>query len=278
MRKLDMPRAGLALLASASFVSVVCGVMPIATLAQTTSPEDRARETERKMTDDERFGLIYSLMVFALKPDFTSERDKRVPADVPQIAGWVKGVPRLGVPDLLLTDAGLGIANPGSGRKGDTATALPSAQALAATFNPKLAYDSGAILGREARSRGFNVLLGGGMNLARDPRHGRNFEYFSEDPWLSAVMAAETVKGVQDHHCIATLKHVSLNSQEINKWALDAQIDPDAHREADLLPFQIAIEHGNPGALMGAYNKVNGEFACGNDTLLNQQIKGAIGF
>lgn len=248
------------------------------TLAQEPSPEVRARATEAQMTDDERFGLIHSLMVFVLKPDFSSARDPRVPADVPQTAGWVKGVPRLGVPDLLLTDAGLGIGNPGRGRKGDTATALPSAQALAATFNPRLAYESGAILGREAKSRGFNVVLGGGMNLARDPRHGRNFEYFSEDPWLSAVMAAETVKGIQAQNVIGMLKHVSLNSQEINKWFLDAQIDLAAHREAELLGFQIAIERGNPGSLMCAYNKINGEYACGNDTLLNKQIKDAIGF
>jgi beta-glucosidase len=278
MRKLGPRRTAFALFASASLVSVIGGVVPSAPLAQATGPEDRARETEQKMTDDERFGLTHSLMVFVLKPDFSQERDKRVPADVPQIAGWVKGVPRLGVPDLLLTDAGLGITNPAGGRKGDTATALPSAQALAATFNPKLAYDSGVILGSEARSRGFNVVLGGGMNLARDPRHGRNFEYFSEDPWLSAVMAAETVKGVQDQHVVGMLKHVSLNSQEINKWGLDAQIDPAAHRESELLGFQIAIERSHPGSLMCAYNKINGEYACGNDTLLNRQIKGAIGF
>src|SRR5262245_57640469 len=239
----------------------------------------RARATEAQLTDDERFGLIYSLMVYVLEAkDFSQKRDPRVPENVPQIAGWVKGVPRLGVPDLLLTDAGLGITNPFSAREGDVATALPSAQALAATFNPQLAYESGAILGREARAHGFNVVLGGGMNLARDPRHGRNFEYFSEDPWLSAVMAAEMVKGVQDQHCIGMLKHVSLNCQELNKWGLDAQIDPDAHRESDLLGYQIGIERGNPGSLMGAYNKINGDYACGNDTLLNKQIKGAIGF
>ena len=240
--------------------------------------EKRAIKIEQQMNDDERFDLIYSLMVYVLNKDFSQKRESRVPLNIPQTAGWVKGVPRLGVPDLVETDAGLGITNPIGGRKGDHATALPSAQALAATFNPKLAYQVGAILGREARFRGFNVVLGGGMNLARDPRHGRNFEYLSEDPWLSAVMAAETVKGVQAQNVICTLKHVSLNSQEINKWYLDAQIEPDAHREAELLAFQIAIERGNPGALMGAYNKVNGEYSCGNDTLLNKQIKGAIGF
>jgi beta-glucosidase len=245
----------------------------------TVDPEVRARDVEQQMTDEERFGLVHNLMVFVLdSTDFSQKRDARVPAYVPQIAGWVKGVPRLGVPDLLLTDAGLGISNPVGGRKGDSATALPSAQALAATFNPRLAYESGVILGREARSRGFNVVLGGGMNLARDPRHGRNFEYFSEDPWLSAVMAAETVKGVQDQRVMGTLKHVSLNSQEINKLVLDAQIDPDAHREAELLGFQIAIERSDPGTLMSAYNKINGEYASGNDTVLNKQIKNAIGF
>ena len=113
--------------------------------------------------------------------------------------------------------------------------------------------------------RGFNVLCGGGMNLARDPRHGRNFEYFSEDPWLSAVMAAETVIGTQGEGVISMLKHVSLNSHETNKFWLDAVIDPAAHRESDLLAFQIAMERAQPGALMGAYNKVNGVYCCGND-------------
>ena len=275
-----MPKshAGCSFIVCSALGLLLTHVAPMVALAQELSPDARALQTEQQMTDDERFGLIHSLMVFVLKPDFSSERDTRVPGDVPQIAGWVKGVPRLGVPDLLLTDAGLGITNPGGGRKGDTATALPSAQALAATFNPTLAYEAGAILGREARARNFNVVLGGGMNLARDPRHGRNFEYFSEDPWLSAVMAAETVKGVQAQHVVGMLKHVSMNSQEINKWFLDAQIDPAAHREAELLGFQIGIERGNPGSLMCAYNKVNGEYACGNDTLLNTQIKDAIGF
>jgi beta-glucosidase len=250
---------------------------PTLAVAQEPSADARARSTEQQMTDDERFSLVYSLMPVV----FTAEggtRDPRVPAHVPQTAGWVKGVPRLGVPDLLLTDAGLGITNPQGGRPGDTATALPSAQALASTFNLALARQSGAILGGEARARGFNVVLGGGMNLARDPRHGRNFEYFSEDPLFSALMAAETVKGTQGEGVIGMLKHVSLNSHETNKWFLDGQIDPAAHREAELLAFQIGIELAEPGALMCAYNKVNGAHACGNDPFLNGVIKSAVGF
>jgi beta-glucosidase len=263
------------LMASLLALSILASAAPA--FAEESDVEVRARETEQRMTDDERFGLIRSYMVVVFGKG-GGQRDLRVPQDVPQIAGWVKGVPRLGVPDLLLTDAGLGITNPAHGRPGDEATALPSAQMLAATFDPQLAYESGVILGSEARARNFNVVLGGGMNLARDPRHGRNFEYFSEDPWLSAVMAAETVKGVQSQNVVGMLKHVSLNSQEVNKWALDARIDPAAHREAELLGFQIAIERSNPGALMCAYNKINGAYACGNDPLLNGVVKGAIGY
>ena len=91
---------------------VSCTLLTLPSFAQSPSPEDRAKATEERMTDEERFGLVHSLMVVVLKPDFSQERDKRVPESVPQIAGWVKGVPRLGVPDLLLTDAGLGITNP----------------------------------------------------------------------------------------------------------------------------------------------------------------------
>jgi len=107
-------------------------------------------------------------------------------------AGYVPGIPRLGVPALLMSDAGLGITNPGY-RPGDTATALPAGVALAASFNPTLARTAGDMIGREARSRGFNVQLAGAMNLARDPRNGRNFEYLSEDPLLTATIAAESV-------------------------------------------------------------------------------------
>src|SRR4051794_34648046 len=230
----------------------------------------RARETERQMTDDERFALLVSVMGtnFAI-----SERDPRIPPDVPMSAGYVPGVPRLGVPALLMSDASLGVTNQGY-REGDTATALPAGLALGASFNPALARAAGALLGREARSRGFNVMLAGGINLARDPRNGRNFEYLSEDPWLSAVLAAESIAGIQGEGVISTIKHFSLNCNETNRHWLDARIDPDAHRESDLLAFEIAIERSQPGAVMTGYNKVNGEYAGTNRHLLEDVLKG----
>jgi beta-glucosidase len=192
-------------------------------------------------------------------------------------AGYTPGVPRLGIPALLMTDASLGVTNPGY-RPGDTATALPAALALGASFNPTLAREAGAMLGREARVRGFNVLLGGGINLARDPRNGRNFEYLSEDPLLSAVLAAEVINGTQGEGVISTIKHYSLNCNETNRHWLDAIIDPAAHRESDLLAFQMAIEWAQPGAVMSGYNKINGDYAGGNHHLLNEVLKGAWGY
>ncbi|MBI2701647.1 beta-glucosidase [Mycobacterium gordonae] len=234
-------------------------------------PDARAREVEEQLTDDERFSLLVGVMGAG---DMWGLRDERIPPEVAMSAGYVPGIARLGVPALRMSDAGLGVTNPGF-RPGDTATALPAGLALAATFNPELARAAGSVIGVEARSRGFNVQLAGAMNLARDPRNGRNFEYFSEDPLLSATMAAEQVTGIQQHGVICTTKHFSLNCNETNRHWLDALIDPDAHRESDLLAFELAIERGRPGAVMAAYNKVNGDYAAANTVLLNDVLKGA---
>ena len=188
--------------------------------------DERARETEAQMTDEERFSLLVSFMG---TNDVVGDRDERIPEDVPMSAGYVPGVERLGVPALLMSDASLGVTNPGY-RPGDTATALPAAIALGASFNPELARSSGAMVGREARARGLNVMLAGGVNLARDPRNGRNFEYLSEDPLLSGVLAGESIAGIQGEGVISTAKHFSLNCNETNRHWIDAIIDPAAHR------------------------------------------------
>jgi beta-glucosidase len=236
--------------------------------------DERAHETEAQMTDEERFSLIVSVMgANAVVP----ARDERIPPDVPMSAGYVPGVPRLGIPALLMSDASLGVTNPGY-RPGDTATALPAGIALGASFNPALARQSGAMIGREARSRGLNVMLAGGINLARDPRNGRNFEYLSEDPLVSGVLAAESIDAIQGEGVISTIKHFSLNCNETNRHWLDAIIDPAAHRESDLLAFEIAIERAQPGSVMTGYNKVNGDYAGANRVLVEDILKGAWGY
>jgi beta-glucosidase len=121
-------------------------------------------------------------------------------------------------------------------------------------------------------------VLAGGINLTRDPRNGRNFEYLSEDPLLTAVLGAASVEGIQSEGVISTVKHFSLNANETNRNWLDAIIDPDAHRESDLLAFELVLEWAQPGAVMTGYNKVNGDYAGGNRVLLQDVLRGAWGY
>jgi beta-glucosidase len=188
-------------------------------------------------------------------------------------AGFVSGVPRLGIPPLQETDAELGVANPGFIRSGDAATAMPSDLALASTWDRDLARREGEAVGAEARAKGFSVLLGGAANLIRDPRGGRNFEYFSEDPLLTGLMAGNAIAGAQSRHLVSTVKHFALNAQETDRVVLDARIDRAAVREADLLAFEIAIEQGRPGSVMCAYNQVDELYSCENNWLLNDVLK-----
>lgn len=233
------------------------------------SADERARLAEEAMTDDERFQLLHGPMAVVI-PGLDAPP---LPADAVWGAGYISGVERLGIPSLRETDATLGVTNPGNMRPSGGGTAFPAALAVGASFDLDLAQEMGAVVAREARARGFNVLLGGGINLVRDPRAGRNFEYVSEDPLLSGLVGAAWVRGTQAEGVISTVKHFSLNAQETCRHTLDARIDPAAHRESDLLAFQIAIEGGEPGAVMGAYNAVNGEFACGNHELLTNVLK-----
>lgn len=245
-------------------------------MAQKISPDMKAKEVEKNMTDDERFALITSLVGHV--PSLGIPRDPRIPEGTSMSAGYTPGVPRLGIPAIQSSDASMGVTNPGYRPDDEGATAMPSSILVGSSFNPQLAYQGGLLIGKEARSRGFNVMLAGGINLARDPRNGRNFEYYSEDPLLSALLGAGAVNGIQSQNVISTLKHFSLNCNETNRHWLDAIIDPAAHRESDLLAFEIAIEQSNPGSIMTGYNKINGVYASGHDYLLNKLLKDTWGY
>ena len=236
------------------------------------SPDERARRLEQQMTLDERISLAHGPMAMPFGPD------RPIPAGAIGSAGFIRGVARLGMPDLQESDASLGVTNPLEVRKADGGTPLPSGLAMAATFDPELAYQAGALIGREAWSKGFNVLLGGGVDLTREPRNGRNFEYLGEDPLLAGTMAGEAVRGTQDQHVVSTLKHYALNSQETLRHSADVRISEAGMRESDLLAFQIAIERGRPGSIMCSYNRVNGPYACDSDVLLNRVLKGDWGY
>jgi beta-glucosidase len=144
-------------------------------------PDARAAATEKQMTTAGRTVLTHGIMALPFGPP------AEIAADAIYGAGYVPGIPRLSVPSLKETDASLGVAYVMGLRK-DGATALPSGLALAATWNPELARAGGAMIASEAHAKGFNVLLAGGANLAREPRNGRNFEYLGEDPWLAGTL------------------------------------------------------------------------------------------
>jgi beta-glucosidase len=198
--------------------------------------------------------------------------------NMPLATGFNPGIPRLSVPALRMTDSGLGVANVLNKREGDTATALPAALSTAASFDPSIARAGGAMVGAEARAKTFNVVLAGAANIIRDPWAGRNFEYLGEDPLLVGVLAGAAIQGIQSNNVASTVKHFVLNPQETGRMIMDARIDPAALRESDLLAFEIAIELGQPASVMGPYNKINGEFGCESDELLNGVLKRDWGF
>lgn len=242
-------------------------VAPTLAVAQEApSPEARAAATLAQMTDEEKMSLLTGTMLLM-------ESKKNRPEGVPLGAGYVPGVPRLGVPALVETDASLGVGNLMDMRKGDVATALPSGFAMASTWNPDLIRKAGRMIGSEARAKGFNVMLAGGVNLVRDPRAGRNFEYLGEDPLLAGTLVAAQIDGIQSNDIVSTIKHFALNDQELGRSSASVEMDEAAMRESDLLAFQLGIEGGNPGSVMCSYNRVHGDFACENTFLLTDVLR-----
>jgi len=236
-------------------------------------PERRVALILPQMTHDEKLTLVFGYFA----TDFPIKRFKAPDGARIGSAGYVPGIPRLGIPPQWQADAGIGVASqPGPARR--ERTALPSGLATAATWNPQLAFKAGGMVGEEARASGFNVMLAGGVNLIREPRNGRDFEYGGEDPLLAGTMVGAHTAGIQAHHIISTLKHFAVNDQETDRNAGNAVIDPVAARMSDLLAFQIAIEKADPGSIMCAYNRVNGPFACEHPWLLTQVLRSDWGF
>jgi beta-glucosidase len=187
-------------------------------------------------------------------------------------SGYVPGFPILNIPGIQMDDSALGVAY--SGGNGRYSTALPSDLGLAASWDEALAEDYGTVVGKELRDQGYNMSLGVGVNLAREPRDGRTFEYAGEDPLLAGTMAGHVILGVQAQHVIGDIKHFAVNDQDSGRHAVSSEIGERAMRETDLLAFQIGIEIGHPGAVMCAYNRVNGIYACENPFLLKTVLKG----
>lgn len=186
-------------------------------------------------------------------------------------AGFVLGIPRLGIPIIQMSDAAYGVRS--SAENGRYSTALPSNIAAAASWDPQAACEYGALIGRELRAQGYNMTLGGGVNLTREPRDGRTFEYQGEDPILAGTLVGNRIKCEQGQYVIGDIKHYAMNDQESGRNEVDSIISKRAMRESDLLAFKIGIEVGSPAAVMCAYNAVNGDFSCENKYLLTDVLR-----
>jgi beta-glucosidase len=238
---------------------------------KTLSPDQRADLLIGQMTLDEKIQLLHG-----------SQGGRGAPAPAPTTsrsnggAGWVPGIERLGIPDINMADSAVGVTR--GAAESRYSTLLPSTLGAAASWNPGLALLYGQVIGRELRDQGYNMSIGGGVNITREPRNGRNFEYAGEDPILAGTTVGTVMKGVQSQQIMGDLKHYALNDQETGRNIGNAILDNRSMRESDLLAYQIAYKISDAAGFMCGYNKVNGDWDCENDYLLNQVLKKDFGF
>src|SRR4051812_7671147 len=239
--------------------------------------DQRAHALVAKMTPEEKFGLMAGA------------------CDPRGHTGYVPGIPRLGIPDLYLNDGPVGVhEEPPTTLSQDVAgacatlqigevapghsTQMPAPLALAATFDPELAYAYGAVVGDEAARTGNQVIFGPDINIMRDPRGGRTFEAYGEDPFLAGRMAVGWIHGLQDQHVIADVKHFMANNEENGRQSSDSIVGEQAMREIYMPAFEASVKQGRAGSVMAAYNKVNGTWMTENPLLLNDVLKKEWGF
>ncbi|MGC1550297.1 MAG: glycoside hydrolase family 3 C-terminal domain-containing protein [Rhodanobacter sp.] len=242
--------------------------------ATALTPDQRAEQLVERMTPQDMHRIVQT---------FNTIQQAQPPGGI-GAAGYVPAMPAYGIPALQENDAGIGVNNYPVGINKDgspllvrgtagNATALPSLIGMAASWNPQMAYLGGSMIADEAKAQGINVLLAGGINLAREPRNGRGFEYLGEDPLLAGTIDGAQIRGIQSQHVISTIKHFALNAQETHRLEVSSNLDERAMRESDLLAFELAIEDGHPGAVMCGYNKVNTIYDCSNHHLLTDVLK-----
>jgi beta-glucosidase len=229
------------------------------------SPDERAAMVVKEMTLDEKISLLHGTGMAGLGPV------SPLAVHSNGGAGYVVAIPRLGIPAIQMSDAAYGVRQ--SGENGRYSTALPDCLAGAASWDLEAAHEYGALIARELRAQGYNMSLGGGVNLTREPRNGRTFEYMGEDPILAGKMVGHLIRGVQDQHVIGDIKHYALNDQESGRNAVNVNIDKRSMRESDLLAFEIGLRESDAAAVMCSYNRVNGDYACENKYLLTDVLK-----
>ena len=260
-----------------SLVALFGATLP-ALPAKAQSPQPPKPWMDKSLPADQRADLVVAQMTEAEKLQMVHGigwgvliGGSPVPADDNGGAGFVPGIKRLSIPDINLADSAVGVRM--AALRGRYSTLLPSTLGAAASWNPDSAYLYGSVIGRELRAQGYNMSIGGGVNLTREPRNGRNFEYAGEDPLLAGTMTGMLMKGVQAQKVMGDIKHYAVNDQETGRNVLNVILDKKSMRESDLLAFQIAIGIAQPAAVMCSYNRIDGDFACENDYTLNTVLK-----
>jgi beta-glucosidase len=236
------------------------------------SPDERAGMVLKEMTLDEKIDLLHGMGM----PGWPREVQHPEPELGNGGAGFVLGVPRLGIPFIQMSDAAYGVRS--SAENGRYSTAMPSNLGAAASWDPEAACAFGTVIGKDLRAQGYNMTLGGGVNITREPRNGRTFEYLGEDPILAGTLVGNLMKCEQAQHVIGDIKHYAVNDQESGRNEVDSIISKRAMRESDLLAFEIGVGIADPGAVMCSYNAVNGVFGCENEYLLTDVLKKEWGF
>ncbi len=236
------------------------------------TPDERADLLIAQMTLDEKVSLLHG-------PGFA--RIFRAPGvEAPTIslgnAGYIPGIARLGIPDLQMADAAVGVTH--GSAFGRYCTVLPSGESEASSWNTDIAREYGKLIGTELREQGYTMSLGGGIDLAREPRNGRIFEYKGEDPILAGTLVGAEMKALQEQGVMGDIKHYAMNDSENGRSFVDIIADKRAMRESDLLAFEIGVKESGVSAVMCSYNLVNHDYACENDWLLNDVLKKDVGF
>ncbi len=253
-----------------SFAFVFSVLISAAAIAQSTAPADRPW-MNTSLSPDKRAELLVKAMTLDEKISQIHMRDVR------EFPREVIGIERLGLPAFKISNGPLG-AGPGDSRQPQPATAFPSALAIAATWDPKTAETFGRIAAEEIASRGESLLESPGLNITRVPQNGRNFEYFGEDPFLSARMGLAETKGIQSAGVIAEPKHYAANNQENQRKTINEVIDERTLREIYLPAFEASVKEADAGAVMTAYPSVNGQFCVENVHLLKDILRAEWGF
>jgi beta-glucosidase len=241
------------------------GISKMPWMNKSLSPDERANLVLGQMTLDEKIQMVHGAGWGVLRAGAP------LPARSNFGAGFMPGIDRLGIPDINLADSAVGVRM--AAYQSRYATLLPSTLGAASSWDPDSAFLYGAVIGRELRAQGFNMSIGGGVDITREPRNGRNFEYAGEDPVLAGTLTGFLANGVKSEHVMSDIKHYALNDQETGRTVVNVLLDHKALRESDLLAFEIAIGISDPSGVMCSYNLYEGSWACENDYLLNQVLK-----